>query len=360
MIIKRIAFTDTEGAIRFKLTTGDYQVARIKRYPTKSSRPSQFLSQRNNVPIIQKGSTSGSYANPYGVELFNATSYFNTSDAAIDGFEVIDDVVIVYGWYIDTENHSHKFILRSADCGKHWTEAGVSFRGNQIVKSRLTSTGRLILVSTQYGNNNDTKFPSILYTDDKGVTWQHAEFPSIADFYIEQYKFNSPAYLIELPDGRLVIRNYASSNYPEYAFWYSIDKGATWAPAADIQYNGTGLLDTLNFDSQLPGEFLYFSRRSNALHYSIDLITWLSIQFYDDPYMSQDNTPITNAGVAGVTTDGKIIISQPASNMNNRGLWVSERPIITYKFPKYLDHKGARELVAQFKDYVDSLAGGNS
>lgn len=355
MIIEKIAFTDTNGAIKFKLTSGDYQVARIKRYPTKSDKPSQFLSQRNSVPIIQKGSTSGSYAYPYGVELFNATSYFNTSDTAIDGFEVIDDVVIVYGWYTGAGGHSHKFILRSTDCGNHWTETNVSFRGNQIVKSRLTSTGRLILVSTQYGNNDDTKFSSILYTDDKGATWQHAEFPTITDFYTEQYKFNSPAYFIELPDGRLVIRNYASSSYPEYAFWYSVDKGNTWTPAADIQYNGTGLLNTLNFDSQLPGEFLYFSKQSNTLHYSTDLITWLPVQFYDDPYMSQDNIPI-----AGVTTDGKIIISQPASNMNNRGLWVSERPIITYKFPKYLDRKGAQELVAQFKAYVDNLAGGNS
>ena len=366
MIIKKIAFTDTEGAIKFNLTAGDYQIVRLRRYPTKGDGSSQFLCQRNSVPIICKGSVGSYYADPYGTEIFNAYTYFNTSAADVDGFDVIDDVLIVYGWYADSLGSAHKFMLRSVDGGKHWTEINVSFRGNQIFRSRLTSTGRLILVSRQYGNDNGIKFPSILYTDDKGVTWHHAEFPSITNFSTEHYKFNSPATFIELPDGRLVIQNY---NYPECAFWYSVDKGATWAPAADIQYNGTGLLNTLlydpsvahtlTFDSQLPGEFLYFSGQNGTLCYSTDLITWLPVQFYDDPSISQDNIPLANASVTGVTTDGKIIISQAYSNMSNRGLWVSERPIVTYKVTKYLDHKGARELVAQFKTYVDSLVGGN-
>ena len=48
------------------------------------------------------------------------------------------------------------------------------------------------------------------------------------------------------------------------------------------------------------------------------------------------------------------------NNNNSNSNILRSGTMINLEVTKYLDHKGARELVAQFKAYVDGLVGGNS
>ena len=139
------------------------------------------------------------------------------------------------------------------------------------------------------------------------------------------------------PTGRIIAGS--NSNYTA-GIRYSDDNGINWT-----QSNKTdGYFDS--FRVTPTGRIIASGSSKN-----------LGIWYSDDNGISWTQSSMTNGhfGSFCVTPTGRILAS--SSGSNTAGIWYSD-PEYTSACTKYLDQKGAQEIVTQFKAYCDNLVGG--
>lgn len=151
------------------------------------------------------------------------------------------------------------------------------------------------------------------------------------------------------PTGRIVIGAIAYT----MGIWYTDNNGETWTKSSGQEYTGVLWARTARV---LPSGRIMCAGNgdyidTNLLYSDDNGTTWTRANI---PHVA------FKAGTIDVANDKLVIVNIMAINSPLRGtVYTSEyipRKVVN---EKYLDQKGAQELVTQFKAFVDNLVGGN-
>nr|WP_301335080.1 chitobiase/beta-hexosaminidase C-terminal domain-containing protein [Holtiella tumoricola] len=125
-------------------------------------------------------------------------------------------------------------------------------RGHVIQKGEYAGRILFPMYSDLYGERS-----SVIYSDDKGATWQHSDITTMTTEAGKSPGKSSEAQLVELPDGtiRMYARSAAYTNYVGYAD--SLDGGATFEPMRideGFQYASNVQLSVINYSREIDGK----------------------------------------------------------------------------------------------------------
>lgn len=228
---------------------------------------------------------------------------------------------------IITGNERQSGLYYSDDNGVHWAHLGLTGKIKAIC---VTPTGRIIA-----GINANATSCCMYYSDDDGETWI-----SLADRMTSGADY--PKAICVTITGRIIVSG-------SMGWSYSDDDGETWSYSSYADNYPGASFNIICFGVTSTGRII--------------VGTWSAgIWYSDDNGVHWTQSSITSNHISMICvlpTDEILAVYGNNTNAWRDGIIKSE-PMVNVWSSKYLDRKGARELVTQFKAYVDSLVGGNS
>lgn len=153
----------------------------------------------------------------------------------------------------------------STDDGKTWSR--MRFVSGQIGGRGFTATcpgrgysfqyqGKERVLIPIYDNNLGTEFASVIYTEDKGVTWTRGKRAQETGFKENgEYVKSSESQIVEMPGGYL--RMYSRNLINQITYTDSHDGGATWSPykrEPALKYCGNCMVSVINYSRPIEGK----------------------------------------------------------------------------------------------------------
>lgn len=245
-------------------------------------------------------------------------------------------------------NCDGKGLWYSDDNGGTWTQSNKTDKSWKALC--VTPTGRIIAGS---GNNL-----GVWYSDDNGLNWTQSEK---TNGYVTTLGVTSTGILFAGSDS-------------QKTFAQSTNNGINWSVVSGSSSITSYMIDSI----YIKDDVVYVSTGGGLFKNNADYTTWSKIYnsscrgviIIDNIIIavlgskikySKDNganwikpTPEINGGYAFcVTPTGRLIVGGYSN-----GIWYSDTTESKNAREKYLDQKGAQEIVTQFKAYCDSLVGG--